>query len=368
MPQSKAFRYGYGFLLIFLLILVGTKIDFVFQPIVALVQTLFFPFLIAGVLYYLFRPVVNFLHARRVPKILSILLIYLVAIGICTLLVYLVGPILQEQVNNLIKNTPALAETIQAKVIELQQSEWVNRFQQNDQFNLEEISDKVTGYLSESLASIGTNIANFIGIITSVVTIFVTVPFILYYMLKEGEKAPEQVLRLLPSTQQANGNKILADLDEALSSFIQGQVFVSFCVGVMLYIGYLIIGIEYSLILAIVAMLTNVIPYLGPIIAVIPAIFVAMIDSPGMIIKVLIVMVIAQQIEGNVISPQLMGRQLDIHPLTIISLLLVAGSIGGLLGLILAVPVYAVLKVIVLHTYRLFRLRKEQKLEKNIIQ
>ncbi|MFE1244793.1 AI-2E family transporter [Fictibacillus sp. NPDC058756] len=363
MPQSKFFRIGYGLLLIFLIILVGTKIDFIFRPIVVLVQTLFFPFLLGGVLYYLFRPVVQFLHKRNVPKVLSILLIYLLAIGLFVLLFYSIGPVLQRQVSNLVENTPALIDAIRSKLNDLQQNEWVNRFQESEQFDVKEISDKVSAYLSNSVQTIGTNIANFIGIITNIIMIFVTVPFILYYMLKEGEKAPQMVLQTLPEKQRNNGTKILKDMDIALSSYIQGQILVSVCVGTMLYIGYLIIGIEYSLILAIIAMFTNVIPFLGPIIGVVPALIVAVVDSPAMVIKVLVIMVIAQQIEGNVISPQVMGKKLDIHPLTIISILLVAGSLGGLLGLILAVPVYAVLKVIVLHTYRLINLRREKKIE-----
>lgn len=99
-------------------------------------------------------------------------------------------------------------------------------------------------------------------------------------------------------------------MDMALSSYIQGQILVSICVGILLYIGYLIIGIDYSLLLTVIAMFTNVIPFLGPIIGVIPALIVAVIDSPFMIVKVLIVMVIAQQIEGNIISPQVMGKSL----------------------------------------------------------
>ncbi|MDN4073748.1 AI-2E family transporter [Fictibacillus terranigra] len=360
MPQSKAFRFGYAILLVFLIILAGTKISFVFRPFVVLVQTLFFPFLLAGVLYYLFRPIVTFLHARKVPKTLSILLIYLAAIGLFVLLFYSIGPVLQHQVNSLIKNTPFLMDAIRTKVAELQNNEWISRFQENSQFSMNDLSDKITKYLSKSAATIGTSVTNFISVITSIIMVFVTVPFILYYMLKEGEKAPRMVLRLLQPAQRKNGIKILADMDMALSSYIQGQILVSVCVGILLYIGYLIIGIDYSLLLTVIAMFTNVIPFLGPIIGVIPALIVAVIDSPFMIVKVLIVMVIAQQIEGNIISPQVMGKKLDIHPLTIISILLVAGSLGGLLGLILAVPVYAVLKVIVLHTYSLIKLRTEQ--------
>jgi predicted PurR-regulated permease PerM len=361
MLHTKAFRVGYGLLLTFLIIFVGMKINFVFRPVILLVQTLFFPFLIAGVFYYLFRPLVNFLQVKGVPRPLSIILIYLIAGAIIALLVSLGGPILQKQMKSLMDSTPAFIKFVQAKLTDLQHSEWMSHVPGNN------VSDTIDKKISSSLTVIGTKIVNFIGIMTSIMTVFATVPFILFYMLKEGEKAPKQILRLLPSMQQKNGQKILTDLDEALSSYIQGQILVSFSLGILLFIGYLIIGLDYSLLVTIFAMFTNVIPFLGPIIAIIPALIIAIIHSPFMAIKVLIVMVIVQQIEAHIISPQVMGRRLEIHPLTIISLLLAAGSIGGVLGLMLAVPVYAVMKVIVQHTYRLWKLRKEQSIEDKIM-
>jgi len=367
MLQTKAFRFGYGLLLIFLIILVAMKIDFIFRPFFLLVQTLFFPFLIAGVLYYLFRPLVNFLELKNIPRILSILLIYVLFGLLLTLLVSLGGPLLKEQVKNFADSTPQLMEAIQDKVTELQQSKWNSHLRKNDGVDLEKASDAIAKSVSESLSTIGTNVMNIIGVLASIVTVFATVPFILYYMLKEGEKAPQYILRFLPDKQQKNGRKILADLDDALSSYIQGQVLVSFCIGVMLFIGYLVIGLDYSLLVAIFAMFTNVIPFIGPILAIIPAMIIACIHSPMMVVKVLVVMIVVQQIEGHIISPQVMGKKLEIHPLTIISLLLAAGRIGGILGLIIAVPVYAVMKVIAQHSYRLWKLRKEKSIEKKII-
>lgn len=356
MPQTKAFRFGCGLLLVFLIILVGMKINFVFKPVIILVRTLFFPFLIAGVLYYLFRPLVHYLESKKIPRSVAILLIYMIAAALISLLVYLVGPILQRQVKSLVESGPAFIEFIQEKIKGLEAGKWLDHYKRAG-------SDAI----AENVSVIGTKVVDFIGMLAGVVAVLVAVPFILYYMLKEGEKAPRQLLRLLPYGQQKNGRRILADLDEALSSYIHGQILVSLCVGSMLFIGYLTVGLDYSLLVAIVAMFTNVIPFLGPFIAAIPALIIASLDSPMMVIKVLLVMVIVQQIEGHIISPQVMGRKLEIHPLTIISLLLAAGSMGGVLGLILAVPVYAVLKVIVHHSLRLWKLRKEQNLEEKII-
>lgn len=141
------------------------------------------------------------------PRSLSILLIYLAAIGLFVLLSYAVGPVLQRQINSLIHNTPGLIDAIRGKVVELQNNEWVNRILENSQFSVNDISDKVTNYLSKSASMIGTSVTNFIGVLTNIIMVFVTVPFILYYMLKEGEKAPKMVLRLLQPTQRKTEQK-----------------------------------------------------------------------------------------------------------------------------------------------------------------
>lgn len=358
MPQSKAFRIGYGIALIFLIIYLGTLVDWIFQPIVVLVQTLFAPIVLAGVLFYLLRPFVNFL-SRWMPRGLAILALYLCAIALLTALVLLVGPELQKQFNSLVRNAPIFINEIRDMFINLQENEYIARFQPGETVSFEELTSQLADYLNRIVSTIGSNIASFIGFIANVVIILIIIPFVLFYMLKEGDKAPKQVLKFFPAKQQQEGRRVLHDMDEALSSYIQGQIIVSFCVGVLVYIGYLIIGIDYPLVLALVAMFTNVIPFVGPWIGTFPGVVVGFIDSPFMALWVVVVVVIVQQIESNLISPQIMGRKLDIHPLTIILLLLVASRFAGLLGLLLAVPTYAVGKVIVSHTYRLWRLRSK---------
>jgi predicted PurR-regulated permease PerM len=357
MFQSKFFKACYGILLVFLIIFLGTKIDFIFKPIVVLFNTTFFPLLISGVLYYLFRPIVLFLEGKKVPRTLSILLIYMGAAALFTLLMITVLPVLGNQFAQLIQQIPHFAVDIQVMVKEVMESKWFMDFQQTSSFDVNSIISTGTEYATDFLKSITTNITGFIGVVTNIVMIFVTVPIVLFYLLKEGEKAPVNLLRFLPKNRRDSGKEILTQMDSTISSYIQGQVLVSTCVGTLLLIGYLVIGIDYALLLAIAAMFTNVIPYLGPILATIPAVFVAMADSPMMVLYVLIVMTIAQQIESNFISPQIMGNKLEMHPITIIFIILAAGSLAGFLGVILAVPFYAIMKVLVSNIYRLIMLR-----------
>ncbi|MGM0845274.1 MAG: AI-2E family transporter [Bacillota bacterium] len=358
MPEGKWFRRGYAVALILLIIYLGTLVDFIFTPITVIVTALFGPIVLGGIFYYLLRPLVNFL-ARKMPRPAAIFIIYLAVIGLFTGLTFYVGPILQRQINSLIENTPQLIQNFRDALLNLQQNEWVSRFQNGERFSLEDITNQLTDYLNDAASTLGSNLMNIISTVTNIIVLIILIPFVLYYMLKDGRKLSGKILKLVPHKHEKEGKKVMSDMDDALSSYIQGQVIVSICVGVLVYIGYLIIGLEYSLVIALLTMLTNVIPFVGPLISAIPAVIVGFLQEPIMAIWVIVVILVVQQIEGNLISPQVMGRKLDIHPLTIILLLVVAGRFAGFLGLLLAVPTYAILKVIFTHVYRFIKLRTD---------
>jgi predicted PurR-regulated permease PerM len=354
-PKSRAFLIGYAVIMVLLIIFLGTKVSFIFQPVVIMVQTLFLPFLLAGVLYYLFRPIVQRFESWGLPRVIAILMIYLVFILLLVALITWVGPKLSEQISRLVANFPTIMTEVQNRFVELKQHPLIAQYVEWDQ-----IVTQVVNYLKNSISDIGKNVATFFGLVVDIVVVFITVPFILYYMLREGDRAPDYFLKFLPQQEREHGMRILKEMDLALSSYIKGQVLVSLFVGLVVYIGYLIIDLDYALVLSLLSLFTNVIPFVGPLLGTIPAIIVGWIEDPMMVYKVLIVAVIAQQLEGNLVSPLVMGRQLKIHPLTIIVLLLVAGSLGGFLGLLLAVPTYAVSKVVISHIYRLILLRRTQ--------
>jgi predicted PurR-regulated permease PerM len=358
MPKEKWFRRGYAVALILLIIYLATLVDFIFKPITVLVTALFGPIVLGGILYYLLRPLVNFL-SRKMPRPISILLIYLAAIGVVAGVIFYIGPILQRQINSLIENTPDIIQNLREALLNLQQNEWVSRFQQGERFSLEDLTNRFTDYLDTVVSTIGSNLMSIISTVTSIVVLIILIPFVLYYMLKDGNKLSDKVLKLVPKKHEKEGKRVLSDMDDALSSYIQGQVIVSFCVGVLVYIGYLIIGLDYSLVISLLTMFTNVIPFVGPFISSVPAVIVGFLQEPIMALWVIIVILVVQQIEGNLISPQVMGRKLDIHPLTIILLLVAAGQFAGFLGLLLAVPTYAIAKVIFIHVYRFIKLRTD---------
>ncbi|MFD2611830.1 AI-2E family transporter [Paenibacillus gansuensis] len=355
MPQGKYFRIGYGMIVFLVIVWLLHQVDFIFRPLWTIGKALFFPFLLAGVFYYILRPVVLLLERRRISRTLSIVVLYLLITCVIVSLSMFIGPVIRKQVEMLIANLPELIDSFRSQLLELQAKPWARGLFQEGNTDL---TDRVADYFSGAMTTIGDRALNLMAVTTGILVILGMVPFILFYMLKDGEKVPHILLRWLPQRHEVEGRKILTEMDDALSSYIQGQFIVSLVLGVIIYIGYSIIGMEYSLLLAILAMMTNVIPSVGQLIGVIPSIIVAFIHSPSMVVKVVIVVTIAQQIEGNLLSPHIMGRKLDIHPLTIIMLLLVSASLAGFLGMLLAVPLYAIAKVIVQHALRLFILQR----------
>ena len=359
MPDSKYFRFAVWVLLVFLIILVGTQISFIFRPIIVLVNTLFIPVFVAGVLYFLARPVVDFLAAKKLPRTAAILLLYLAFFGVVTVLGIVVVPVISHQFTNLISSIPGFINTIEKELIALQDNPLFQRLQTSEMLEVEDIVSRLTSFLGGVFVAVGDNILSFVGMAANVAVIIILIPFVLFYMLKDGRELSQTMTKRLPATYTDDGKRILQDMDLALSTYIKALLFVALCVGLMVYIGFLIIGIEYSLILALFAMVTNIIPYLGPFIGAVPAVFVAMADSPAMILKVLVVIIIAQQIESSFISPQVMGKKLSIHPLIIIAVLLVGGRFAGFLGMILAVPTYAVLRIVASNSYMLYKIHRK---------
>ncbi|MCF6408578.1 AI-2E family transporter [Pseudalkalibacillus salsuginis] len=356
MLQSKLFRALIWVLLLFIIVWIGTEISFLFKPIGILITTLFFPIVVSGVFFYLFRPVVKWIQKLKLPKVLAILIVYLLFAGIVTGISLSVGPILQEQVKGLVNGAPELAEDFKKTMEEWKENPAVSRLLSSEMMKEGNLPERLSGSIGNISSTVSSYIISFLSILTNIIIVLILLPFILFYMLKDGDRLPDSILRFLPVKHRDEGMTILRDMDEALSGFIQGQLIVSLFIGTFVYIWYLIIGLDYALILALIALVLNVVPFVGPIIGTAPGVIVGLIHSPMTALYVILGVIVIQQIESNLVSPQVMGRRLDVHPLTVILLLLVASAIGGVLGLILAIPTYAVGKVIVIHTKRLIKL------------
>ncbi len=362
MWDSKLFKTGIGILLLFSIIYVGSRITFVFQPFIIAFETLVFSFLIAGVLYYITFPFVDFLHSRKIPRPVSIAIIYLFFIGILVLLVITIGPILQLEFIKLAEIMPERISDVRQFLEALEENPLFARLINLEALNIDNIVDQVTQSVSRALTQIATSVTAIIDFTANLFVTIIIIPFLLYYMLKEKGKGliAGVVDRHAPREYARNINSALAEMNRLLSAYVRGLGIVCLFVGILAYIGFLIIGLEYALILSIFIMITNVVPFLGPFIGAIPAVIVGALESPLMMLLVVVVIIAVQQLESLLVSPQVMGRKLSLSPLAIILIVLVAGRLGGLLGIILAIPIFTVVKIIVSHIYEYIQLNRAE--------
>ncbi|MGY0693456.1 AI-2E family transporter [Virgibacillus sp. FSP13] len=346
-----------------LLILIGItiyiydKVSFIFNPIIIIFSTIVPPIILAFVVFYLLNPIVNLLERLHIKRIWGILIIILGISGLLTGITLLSAPAIESQVKDLANNFPNYLRQMGDGIKSWIQHSFLGPY-------YEEGYNWITSYLSDLPSKIGNylggaveGIRNVASTLTNVVVVIFTFPFILFFLLKDGKKFKTYCLKLIPPKYRDDANKIIHNMDVQVGSYIQGQIIVATCIGVLLFIGYLIIGLKYAITLAIIAAVTSVVPYLGPIIAISPAIIIAIVESPFMLLKLAIVWAVVQFLEGHFISPNIMGRTMKIHPLTIIFVLLSAGNLFGIVGVILGIPGYAIVKVIVVYLFGKFKSR-----------
>lgn len=353
--QSKYFRTCLAIIAFLTILYLGSKVIFLFTPLVSIFNLLLVPMMLSGFMYYLLRPLVNFLETKKLGRALSILLIYLVFIGLFVLFWVLVWPTLREQIQNFIDNTPYLVEGLQNQFNKIQNDPSFSRFFKGDT----DLTTRLTEYVNSAITWVTNSMSNLIGVISSIVVVIATLPIILYYMLKDGYKLSPILQGLIPRKYRKEGQDMLKDIDSALSGFIVTRVLLNVVLGIMLYIGFLFIGLPYSLLLAVISIPLNFIPYVGSLLAAIPVIIVGFIESPSMALWSLIIIVVAQQIQDNVLSPIIYGKSLDVHPLTTVVLVLIGGDFFGIIGVLIALPVYMILKILFLRIYEIIIAERE---------
>lgn len=331
-------------LLTFLTIFAFTKILHLFTPL-ELIFSIVGPPVIFGILfYYLIKPMVDFIERKGLSRPLSVLLVFVAIILVVVLAIAFIIPGIQNQFNQLIEEFPKIWDSVISQIEDLLYNEGFTEIYQ--QFQATDIMNRVTDQMSNIFTATIGSIGNVAGIITRVLLTIATIPFVLYYLLVDGERFKKSILEVVPTRARPVMIRFIQESSKQVGSYVRGELLVAVSVAIMFYIGYLVIGLDYALILSILAGVLNLIPYLGSIMASVPALIIGAFISPVQLVKVIIVIVIEQTLEGRVISPQILGNKLEIHPLVILFILLVAGSLFGFMGLILAVPGFGILRVI----------------------
>ncbi|MFS0856507.1 MULTISPECIES: AI-2E family transporter [Paenibacillus] len=343
-------RFSIALALILINIYLLSRVSFIFQPLVTMITVITVPMMLSVFFYYLLRPLVNYMEKKKLNRTLSILLIYLVFGILFALFIIGLWPSLREQLINLVENAPNLINSLSMQLKELEQNGVITAMFPEGSTPFSQITD----YINKGFTFVTNYVSGFFSLISSFAIVLFTFPIILFYMLKQGEKFGRKLVHIAPKRFQKDSRDVVLEIDQALSGFIVGRVLVNLALGVLMYIGFLIIGLPYALLLTVIAVIMNFVPFIGAILSSVPIVIMGLVVSPSVAIWSLIIILVAQQIQDNLVAPYVFGKKLDIHPLTTIILVLGAGDLGGIIAILIIIPVYMIVKIILVRIYQLF--------------
>ena len=355
--NSKLFFWTIELFAVLGVIWISTHIGFVFKPVTTLFSLVFLPFIIAGFLYYVFNPLVMFLETKlKLPRIWGIVLVFVLLIGLLTYTVISLVPRVITQLSDLIIASGSIVPELQ---------KWVDKLSANPAFKeidfkalINKANISYMDILQNLLSGVTFSLSNVVNAIFKVVMILSLVPILLFYMLKDGKNMLPFLKKTLLKRDKLNIVSLLDDMNATISKYISGAAIDCLFIFVTVFIAYLIIGVPYAFLFAAFSAITNLIPYLGPYIGLIPVLFSIGFTDPVRALIAALVVLTLQQIDGNIIYPKVVGSAIEVHPVTVMVLMLVAGSLYGLIGMLVAVPFYSLAKEVVKFLWRLWENHK----------
>jgi len=308
------------------------------------------PFLIAIIISYSLNPLVKKFERKGISKSTAIIILYLFFILLIINLIIFVVP-------ELINNTKELSETLpniignyrdkfDGALSIIKSSKWPSEIKNSINAEIEKgivlIQEYIMGILRKSLSML-------INTLNILLNLFLSL-IIAYYLMKDSDYFREWVLSLVPGKWRSGLSATGREINSVLANFIQGQLLTALIVGFLETIGLFIVKIKYPLILGLFGGLANIIPYFGPIIGAIPATAIALLQSPMKAVWTILVFVIVQQIDNNFISPKIIEGKLGLHPVATILAVLVGSEFFGIAGMLFAVPIAAIIRIIVIRS------------------
>ena len=296
-------------------------------------------------------PWVDKLKKRKIPRSVSVLMLYFVVFAILGTTLYLITPPIINEVNSISSDLPSYIESISSKFSLVK--DYSLKYGLLD--STKSSFDVVTGYLQNTASGVFFTLFNIFGGIFSFVLILV----LTFYMVVEESAIKKLVWSIAPEKNQTYIMHLINRMQLKMGHWLRGQLIVSLSLAVMSYVGLEILGVHYALVLALIVGFFSFIPYMGAILGAIPAIFIAFTQSPLLAILSIVLFYIVHFIEGNFLQPKIMQKFIGLNPIVSILAILAGFKLAGLIGALFSIPVATALSVFVQDIFR----NKENKKE-----
>ncbi|MEH6502857.1 MAG: AI-2E family transporter [Cycloclasticus sp.] len=337
----------------------NNKYGIIFIALVGVVYVLspiLMPFLIAALLAYLGGPLVTRLEKIKWPRTLAVTVVFAVIFILLIVGLVVLLPLIEQQIASLIEKIPTIINWIKVTALP-----WLQvRLAVFGQIDV----DKLQQTLQGNLGGVGSVAINIISSISSSGMAFlaglanvVLIPVVTFYLLRDWDGLVVKIHDAFPPRIEKRVNGIAKEVDVVLAAFFKGQVIVMLCLAVIYYFGLSIVGLEFALLIALIAGLVSFVPYLGLIIGVVLACVASVfqLHDGSSILAILAVFVVAQVLESVLLTPVLVGDKIGLHPVAVIFAVMAGGQLFGFTGVLLALPVAAVLLVFFRHANEQYR-------------
>lgn len=315
------------------------------------------PFVSAAILAYVADPLVDRLQGWKLPRTLAVVVVFLVLITFALLLLLVLVPLIEEQIRVLVQKLPRYIDWLQAEGVP-----WLTA-----RLGLAEVSldletlktaiqehwQKAGGVAREMLSQVS---RSGLALVAWVVNLLITV-VVTFYLLRDWDQLLERIRALVPRHSEPVVVRLAQQSDEVLGAFLRGQLLVMLALGLIYSVGLSIIGLDFALLIGVIAGLISFVPYLGTIVGILLALVTALIQfqDPMYLVYVGIVFGIGQVLEGVLLTPWLVGDRIGMHPVAVIFAVLAGGQLFGFVGVLLALPVAAVAMVLLRFAHERYR-------------
>jgi predicted PurR-regulated permease PerM len=322
-----------------------------------LLSPILMPFVVAGLLAYLGDPLVDRLEARKLPRTLSVSVVFLAISLALVLLLLILVPRVESQVAKLLVKLPIYLEWVRDHLLPqlavVLPEDALQIDSQKVRETLAEHWSKAGGVAAAVWSSISASGVALLGWLANLVLI----PVLTFYLLRDWDHLVDGTHALLPRGSAATWTRLARESDEVLGAFLRGQVMVMFALGVIYTTGLWLVGLDFALLIGMFAGIVSFVPYLGLIVGIVIAGIAAFLQFKGFgeLPAVAAVFVVGQLLEGTVLTPRLVGERIGLHPVAVIFAVMAGGQLYGFFGILLALPVAAVVMVLLRHLLSTYR-------------
>jgi predicted PurR-regulated permease PerM len=346
---ASSFKENWPWMLIGLVLLV-------FAWLLAPILT---PFVVGAGLGYVGDPLVDRLERLRMSRAMAVGLLFLVIASVLVLVILLVVPMLQGQLTALIHNIPEWLTWVQDKAL----PKLGIRLPRGVQLDAEGLRTLITrnwASASDILPALWERASQSTGAIITTVANLLLIPIVAFYLLRDWDRLVAWIRNTIPPRWRSNADRLAHETDDVLSAFFRGQLTVMAALTIYYWIALWLAGLNLALIVGLIIGLVSFVPYLGAVIGIVTAVLAMVVQTQELtpFIWLAVVFAIGQFLESNVFGPWLIGDRIGLHPVAVIFAVMAGGQLFGFIGVLLALPVAAVLAVMLRHTLHHWRSSK----------